>query len=56
MYWCPSSVIFNDLGVGIKLLHLIIVCFVHLPEERVETLIEVHHIPCPFKMCFHVID
>ena len=56
MYWCSSSRGFYDLGIGIKLLHVIIISCVPPLEECVDMLTGIHHGPCPLKIKFHTSD
>ena len=45
MYGCFKSVGLNGLDVGLKLLHLVVVCRNIPPEKRVETFVGLNHGP-----------
>ena len=56
MYACISSVGLNALDVGLKLLHVVIVCCITPTEERVKTFFVLNCGPTSLYMCFHATD
>ena len=53
MYGCFTSVGIDDLDVGLKLLHVVIVCCITPIEEHVETFFVIYHGPYYWWVCLH---
>ena len=48
VYLCSFSILFDDLDLGINLLHIVIDYYITKLGEFVEMIVVLHHNPCTF--------